>query len=80
MESGSTCLVKRFHHGRALAHALAGEGQSVSVMDEPVENGVSQGRIANGVVPVLDRELAGDDRGAAAVPIFEDLQQVAPFG
>jgi very-short-patch-repair endonuclease len=35
-------------------------------VDEPVQNGVGQCWIADGVVPVLDRELAGDDRGAEA--------------
>ena len=80
MESGLTGWVKRFQFGRALAHALAGKGQPVSVMDESVQNSIGQGRIADGLVPVLDRELAGDDRGAAAVAVFEDFQQVAPFG
>ena len=36
-----------------------------------------EGRVADGLVPVLDRQLAGDDRRAAAVSIFEDFEQVA---
>jgi hypothetical protein len=36
MESGSACRVKWFHCSGALAHAFAGKGQSVSVMDKPV--------------------------------------------
>ena len=49
----------------------------MGVMDEAIQDGVSQGGIADGVVPVLDRELAGDDGGAAAMAIFEDFQQIA---
>lgn len=49
-------------------------------MNEPVEDSVGQGRVANGLVPMLDRELAGDNCGATAVTIFKDLQQVSPFG
>ena len=79
MEPGSTRWVKRFHCGRALPHAFAGKGQPVSVMDKAVQDGIGQGRIADGLVPVFDRELAGDDHGAAAVAIFEDLQQVTPL-
>ena len=71
MESGSARRVKRFQCGPALPHALAGKGQPVSVMDKAVQDGIGQGRIADGLVPMLDRELAGDDRGAAAVAVFE---------
>jgi hypothetical protein len=60
MNSGSMRRVKRLYCGGALAQAFSGEGQSVSVMDEPVEDGISTGRIADGFMPVLDRELADD--------------------
>jgi hypothetical protein len=42
----------------------------MSVMDEAVQDGVSEGRIADGLMPMLDRELAGDDGGAAAMTVF----------
>lgn len=79
MDSDSTRRVKRFHYGRALPHAFAGKGQPVSVMDKAVQDGIGEGRITDGFVPMLDRELAGDDRGAATVAVFEDLQQVTPL-
>ena len=62
MGSGPARWVKRFHGGGALAQAFSGEGQTVGVVDEPVPDGVGQCRVADGLVPVLDRELAGDDR------------------
>lgn len=79
MGSGPARQVKRFHRNRALAHALSGEAQSVCIMNEPVEDSVGQGRVANDLVPVLHRELAGDDCGTTAVTIFEDLQKVSPL-
>ena len=44
-------------------------------MDEPVQNGVCQCRVADGLVPKLDRELAGDDRGASPVAVFTAVRQ-----
>ena len=41
-----------------------------------VEDGVGQGWVAGGLMPVLDRQLAGDNCGGAAVAVFEDFQQV----
>ncbi len=46
-------------------------------MDEPVEDGVGDGRVGDDLVPVIDRELAGHDGRAAIVPVVDDLQQVA---
>ena len=33
----------------------------MGIVDEPVENGVGQSWVADGLVPVIDRQLAGDD-------------------
>src|SRR5215472_7424780 len=59
-----------------LAQAVAAELQAMSVMDDAVENGVGEGRFADQIVPAVDRDLAGDQRGAAAVAVLDDLQQV----
>ena len=45
-------------------------------MDEAVEDGVGVGRIADGVMPGGDGQLAGDDGGLSAVAILQDLEQV----
>lgn len=79
MESGSSRRVKRFHRGGALPQAFSSEGHPVGVVDEPVQDGVGQCRVTNGIMPVFDRELAGDDRGATAVPILKDLEHVPPL-
>ena len=49
----------------------------MGVVDEPVEDGVGDGRVGDHLVPVIDRQLAGHDGRAAIVPIVDDLKQVA---
>ena len=46
-------------------------------MANAVEDGIGEGRVADGLVPVLDGQLACDDCGGAAVAVFEDFQQVS---
>src|SRR4051794_30937898 len=46
-------------------------------MHEPVENGVGVGRIADDLMPFIDRYLAGQDRRTVAVSFFEDLVEIA---
>ena len=58
-----------------LTQAVAAELQAMSVMDDAVEDGVGEGRFANQIVPPVDRDLAGDQRGAAAVAVLDDLQR-----
>ena len=49
----------------------------MGVVDEAVEDGVGVGRVADYLVPFVDRDLAGQDRRAAAVAFFEDLVEIA---
>jgi hypothetical protein len=46
-------------------------------MDQAVKDRVGQRRITQGLMPVLDGQLAGDQRGPAIMAVFDDLQQVA---
>jgi hypothetical protein len=48
----------------------------VSVVDEPVEDGVGVGGLVYGAMPGFDGKLAGDDGGRATVTVFKDFQQV----
>lgn len=45
-------------------------------MHQPIQNGVSQGGITQDLMPVLHRQLAGDQRGPAPMSILEDFQQI----
>ena len=63
-----------------LSHAFSGELKAVSVVNEAIQDGVAEGGVADNVVPMFNRDLAGDDGRGATVAIIEDLQKVAPFG
>ncbi len=49
-------------------------------MDEVVEDGVGDRRLAEGLMPVAARELAGDDRGATPMAVLDHLEQVGGLG
>ena len=51
----------------------------MSIMDQPVEYGISYGRIADKVVPFIHRDLTGDYCGSKIVPIFQDLEEIPAF-
>jgi hypothetical protein len=48
-------------------------------MNETIEDGIGQGWVADGLVPVLDWQLACDDCGGAAMAVFEDFQKITPL-
>jgi len=64
-------------NGPLLAQAFSFQLDAMGVVDEPVQDGVGQGRVADDVVPAVDWHLAGDDQRPGIVAIFDDLQQVA---
>ena len=47
--------------GSMLTQALAAQFDAVGVVDDPIEDGVGQGGIADEFVPAIDRKLARDD-------------------
>ena len=49
------------------------------MMHQPVEDGVSEGGIADHLVPVLDRQLTRHERGTPSGPILDKLEEIAPF-
>jgi hypothetical protein len=48
----------------------------VGVVDRPVEDRVGGGSVPDPLVPLGDRELAGDDGRGPAVAILEHLKQI----
>ncbi len=63
--------------GLELAHAVAREHDPVGGVDDAVEDGVGERRIADDLVPTIDRQLAGDDERASVVAVLDDLQEIA---
>ena len=60
-----------------LSHAVSAEYEAVCVVDETVKNGVGDGGIGDDLVPVIDRDLAGDDGRAALMAVVDDLEEIA---
>jgi hypothetical protein len=46
-------------------------------VDETVEDGIGGRRVRQSCVPLVDRDLGGEQRGGAAVAVVEDLQEVS---
>jgi hypothetical protein len=51
----------------------------MGAVHQSVKYGIGDGRIADVRVPVLDRELAGDDGRHTAVTIVNDFQKILPL-
>src|SRR5579871_216884 len=49
-------------------------------MYDPIEDGVGEGWIVEVGVPVIHRQLAGDERSLAADAVVEDFEQVGALG
>ena len=60
-----------------LAHRLAFDGEPVGVADDAVEDRNGERRILGIGMPLLDRELIGDQRRLAVVAVVEDLERIA---
>ena len=58
IKSGGGARVKRGGFGGGFAHGVSLQGEPVGVVDEAIEDGVGDGRVADGVVPVR-RPAAG---------------------
>jgi hypothetical protein len=59
-----------------LAQRAAGERDAVGVVHEAIEDRVAKRRVADQVVPVIDRDLARQQRGTSAGAILNDLENL----
>jgi len=59
---------------------LGGEFDPIGVVDEPIEEGVGQRRVAESFMAAADRDLSGNQGRAALVAIVEDLEDVSGLG
>ena len=50
------------------------------IVDEAIEDNVSEGGVSDSFMPVIDGELACADGGGAAVATLLDFQQIASLG
>jgi hypothetical protein len=61
------------------AHGFSPHLDGVSVVDEAIEDAIGDGGIADLVVPLTDRQLRGQNRGATLIAILADLPKVPTF-
>ena len=47
-----------------------------ALVEEAVEDGVSEGAFADNIVPVLDGDLRGEDGPTAGIAVVEDFEQI----
>src|SRR5271154_6227624 len=59
-----------------LAQTVALELQAMGIVNDAIEDGVGECWLADQIVPTVDRDLAGDQGGAAAVAVLDDLEHV----
>jgi hypothetical protein len=61
----------------SFAHRSPLEFDAVGIVNQAVEDTISDGGITDLIVPLSDRHLAGEDRRACLVAVITDLQKVA---
>ncbi len=61
----------------AATHGRTGELDAVGTVEEPVEDGLGEGRVGHRRVPVVDGHLAGDQGRAQLRPVLHDLEKVS---
>ena len=62
--------------GFLLASRRAFQRDRIRIVDQAVEDGVGDRRVAQIGVPLLARQLAGDDRRARRVAVLDDFEQI----
>jgi hypothetical protein len=74
---GLCCGHVVFHEGVPFTHRISSAGTLVRVMEQSVKDRVSERRIPKSLMPVLNRELTGDNSCAAPVSIVQEFEYVA---
>lgn len=59
------------------AHAVAFEGDAVSIVDQAIEDGIGDGRLPDHFARMCNRQLSSDQCGFSLVAPLEDLEEVA---
>ena len=59
-----------------LSHGFSFQIDLVSIVNEPVKDGVSESRIADNVMPVFDGQLYSDQGRTTVMTVVEDFKQV----
>jgi len=71
----STCVKFLF-----LSYGSSFELNSVSVVNQAVQDRIRNRRITDLIMPVFDGELAGDQRRTRSMALFDDFEQIPSLG
>ncbi len=58
----------------AFSHGFSSQMYLVGVVDEAIQDGIGQGRIIDEFMPVIDRELAGNQGGVHTVAVVQQFE------
>jgi hypothetical protein len=61
------------------SHGIAFKVDSVSVVNEPVQDSVGNGGITDSFMPFFHWQLTGNESGPGAVSVFNDFEEVSYF-
>src|SRR5947209_4460418 len=73
---GLRCGHVGFHGRMPFTHRISSERNLVRVMEQAVKDRVRQGRIPQRLMPMLHRELAGDNGRAPAMAVFQEFEHI----
>src|SRR5580700_1736535 len=65
--------------GLELAHGWPVQLEPIGIVDDAIEDGVRERRLADDIVPLVAGKLTGDKRRAVSVAVLDDLHQIAPL-
>ena len=57
-----------------LSHGSSFQLNSMSIVNQPVHNGIGEGGVPDVVMPAIDRELTGDEGGSVPCSVFDQFQ------
>lgn len=56
------------------SETVAAEFDAIGIVNDAIEDGIGQRRVADYLVPTVDRHLAGDHDGTGVLSALNDLQ------
>jgi len=59
--------------GFRFVHRVSIQIYGIGVVNQPIQDGIGQGSVADNFMPVIHRQLTGNQRGVQAVVIFKDF-------
>ncbi len=62
-----------------LPHGSSFELDSVSVVDQSVQDGISNRGVTDMIMPIFNGELTGDQGGTRSGTVLDDFEQVPSF-